>query len=189
VAMSGSTALIGAPFESNDAGHAYLITSATGNAPTMYTLSSPIGQADGYFGISVAADSKYLVVGASFGNASGVGYSGAGYVFQASTGNYQRTLYDPNPQTFDLFGASVSITASTVLVGAPDQMVDSKLNVGSAYIFNAANSKLTMTLLSPNIQEGGTYGTSVGAGGSALVVGAPGEASFGAAGAGIAYIY
>jgi len=187
VALSGAQAYVGAPDELG--GHAYIFTPATSLSPKIYTLGSPIGQSDGTFGISVAADSKYLVVGASSGNESGVGYSGAAYVYRASNGNYERTLESPVLQSESAFGGAVAISGSTALIGAPAQIVDGVFEVGAAFVFDAANGKVETTLYSPNSQADGFFGDSVRAEGSALAVGAPGEMSSGILAAGIAYIY
>jgi hypothetical protein len=189
VAISGSNAYIGAPYELNDAGHAYLITGATGLSPTTYTFGSPIGQSDGAFGYSVAADSKYFVVGAEYGNASGVAYGGSAYVYRATNGNFERTLYSPDPQSGASFGGAVAVSGSTVVVAATLEIVDGTVWAGEVCVFDASNGRVHTTLYSPNSQVVGYFGASVAVAGNTLAVGAAGENSSGYGGAGNAYIY
>jgi len=90
------------------------------------------------------------------------------------------TFTSPNPQFSGGFGASVAVSGSSVVVGAPGETV--------VYIFNTTGS-LMATLTSPNPQSNGDFGGSVAVSGSRVVVGASGETVAGFFKAGRAYIF
>src|SRR2546425_114850 len=117
VAVSGTTVVVGAPFESaatptqSAAGHAYVFDASTGFlAPT--TLTSPTPQPFGVFGVSVAvSEDPTVVVGAPLESAGTPAQPQAGhaYVFDASTGFLApTTLTSPTPQPFGEVGTSVA---------------------------------------------------------------------------------
>ena len=83
VAISGTTAVVGAPGEpAGGAGHAYIIDATTGTFSP--TLTSPYAQANGQFGYSVAISEcdPTVVVGAPRETASGQLLAGHAYFFR-----------------------------------------------------------------------------------------------------------
>jgi hypothetical protein len=158
-------------------------------ARPVYTgeLTSPNATGGGYFGFSVAISGTTLVIGAPYENASGKVGAGNAYVFNDTTGQLISTLSTPSPTTYGLFGVSVAISGSTVVVGAPDEKVSGLAEAGHAYLFNAATGALKLKLHTPNAQKGGGFGDSVAITGSTVVVGAPGENASGQYEAGDAY--
>ncbi len=191
VAVSGRTVVVGAVGEtvSGDfaAGQAYTFNAKTGTL--ISTLSSPNAQTDGYFGTSVAVSGRTVVVGALLENASGYEYAGHAYTFNAKTGALISTLTSPNPQGRGVFGTSVAVSGTTVVVGAPFETAAGDLDAGHAYTFNARTGALISTLNSPNAQTDGYFGSSVAVSGTTVVVGAYGENASGAAFAGHAYTF
>ena len=191
VAISGSTVVVGAYGETalgySDVGHAYVFKATTG--ALISTLMSPSAQAYGEFGSSVAISGSTVVVGAPDQTTSGHPYAGHAYVFRATTGAPIATLTSPNAQTVGLFGASVAVSGTTVVVGAPGENVSGHLAAGRAYIFKATTGALIATLASPDAQRNGGFGTSVAVGGTTVVVGAPGENASEYVSAGHAYVF
>jgi hypothetical protein len=146
VAVSGDTAVIGAPLEdsnatgvngdgtdnsASNAGAAYVFTrSGTTWTQQAYLKASNSGATDG-FGLSVAVSGDTAVVGAfrESSNATGVDgdgtdnsadASGAAYVFTRSgaTWSQQAYLKASNSEASDVFGRSVSLSGDTAVIGA-----------------------------------------------------------------------
>ena len=65
----------------------------------------------------MAVSGSTVVVGAYWDD-TGATDAGAAYIFDATTGNLLRTLNNPTPAATDLFGRSVAVSGSTVVVGA-----------------------------------------------------------------------
>ena len=198
VAVSGTTVVVGAPLESagtpvqTHAGHAYVFDATDGSLIT--TLTSPNAQTIGFFGFSVAVSGTTVVVGA-LGESAGTPaqtFAGHAYVFDASTGFLTpTTLTSPNAQTDGFFGLSVAVGGTTVVVGAPSEIVGLLTHAGHAYSFDASAGFLTTTLTSPNAQTNGRFGNSVAVTESdpIVVVGAPGESGGGSPAGGHAYVF
>lgn len=188
VALGGTTLAVGAPGENApggvQAGHVYLYHTATG--VLQQTLTSPRAQKQGDFGYSVATNGRWVVVGAANENTSGLASSGAAYVFQVSNGALLATLASANPVANGLFGDSVAMGATDMMVGAPFETAGAATTAGHAYVFSPAGA-LISTLTSPNAQKGGWFGKGVAILGIIYIVGAPNEASSGYLDAGNAY--
>lgn len=190
VAISGNTVVVGAPYETasgfSRAGHAYIFSTS---GSFIATLTSPNAQSYGFFGSSVAISGTTVVVGADYEKVSGAVGAGNVYTFNATTGDLIETIPVPNPQFDAYFGGSVSISGTTIAVGAPSEYVTGNDFAGSAFTFNAATGNLIKTFTSPNTQSYGYFGQSVGISGGSLVIGAPNENVSGEIGAGRAYIF
>jgi len=130
VAISGTTAIVGAPAAlGTGAGSAYLVDISDFANPTQIKLRADDGNAGDFFGISVAISGTTAIVG-SF-------VPGAAYLFDISDPeNPTQTakLLSDAGEVGDGFGISVGISGSIVLVGAPGDD-DNGENSGSAYIF------------------------------------------------------
>jgi hypothetical protein len=99
------------------------------------------------------------------------------------------TIASPNPLANESFGYAVAISGNTAVAGAPYEKVGKDLSAGYAYAFDASTGALMANFTSPNPQEGGDYGYSVGISGNTVVVGAIGESVGEDALAGRAYVY
>jgi len=102
-------------------------------ATTMLTASDPnVGD---LFGSSVAIDDDVIVVGAEGADASGFG-SGAAYIFQLDTGNWQqdRKLAAREGGPGRRFGRSVAVDADVSVIGADDAL-NAESSAGSAFAF------------------------------------------------------
>jgi hypothetical protein len=148
VAVSGSTVVIGAPFEdsnaigvngdqdddsSSDAGAAYVfVRDGNGSwSQQAYLKASNTDSFDG-FGFSVAVSGDTIVVGANREDSDATGvngnqadnsaaFAGAAYVFMRDGGgNWSQQAYLKASNTdADQFGSSVAVSGDTVVVGAP----------------------------------------------------------------------
>ncbi len=168
--------LIGAPREQPDgspldAGRAHLFSGATG--ALLYTLASPDGQSQRFFGTAVAGvpdldgDGRGDLLIGSFENANDVFISGRAYVFSGATGALLYSLVSPNIQARSNFGTAVAGVSDVngdergdLLIGAygEDDPFD---DVGRAYLFSGATGALLHTLESPNPAFVGFFGSAV----------------------------
>jgi outer membrane protein assembly factor BamB len=165
------------------------IFAAASPVPATTTLTSSNAQQFGWFGASVAVNSKFVVVGAPKEDANGFIEAGHVYVFNAANNKLISTLTSPNAQTYGSFGGSVAVNSKFIVVAAPAEAANGYQHAGNAYVFNAANNKLISTLTSPNARTGGYFGYSVAVSSNIVVVGANNEAANGYLYAGNVYVF
>jgi len=124
------------------------------------------------FGWSVSVSGSTAVVGAPYAS----GYTGAAYVFTKVGGTWTQVaeLTSSDAATGDKFGWSVSISGSTVAVGAPGHYY----GIGSAYVFSDAGGSWTQVAELADTDTTGSgnikFGYSVLTSGSEVLVGADG---------------
>lgn len=132
-----------------------------------------------FFSGSLAFNGSTIVVGApqhSFGVFNT--YQGAVYIFeQNSSGSWiqQQELTSSNGAAGDLFGSSVAISGSTVIVGAPGHKVGSNTHQGTAYVFVESGGTWSQQaeLTASDGKAYDSFGSSVAADGSIVMMGAP----------------
>ena len=169
VAISGTTAVIGAAYHANVSGRAYVFTNtATGWMQTAELEGSDTVAQDG-FGWSVAISGTTAVVGAG-GHAKDAGRA---YVF-TRTGNSWRQVAElkgSDTDAGDWFGTSVAVSGTTAVVGAYNQFTDA----GRAYVFTetATGWKQAAELTGPGTVARYAFGFSVGISGTTVVVSTP----------------
>ena len=191
VAVSGATAVVGAPGANSSAGAAYIYVKGASGWPTTptTTLSDPAGPGYDSFGSSVASSGRTVVVGAPNTNSS----AGAAYIYVKGAPGWPTTpattLSDPEATAGDAFGFSVGVSYTTAVVGAPQYLGSPQ--AGIAYIYGKGATGWpttpTATLSDPAASTNDSFGWSVAVWGpnTKVVVGAPGTNSS----AGVAYIY
>ncbi len=205
VAVSGDTAVIGAPGEASNAtgvngnqvdnsapssGAAYVFT-RSGSTWTQQAYLKAGNTAAYRFGTSVALAGDTLVIGAPYEFNNGP-YSGAAYVFTRSAGVWiqQAYLKASNTEVFDYFGQSVALSGDTVVIGAigeasnatgvnGDQADNSAFQSGAAYVFSRSGSTWTQQayLKASNTEAGDYFGVSVAVSDDIVVIGAGLESS------------
>jgi hypothetical protein len=183
VALSGSTAVVGAPGKNTSTGAAYVFTGSGGTWSQQAELGASDPATTAYFGWSVALSGSTALVGAPGNN----NYTGAAYVFTGSGSSWpqQAELTAADARAGDKFGISVAIAGPTAVVGAPLNNAGS----GAAYVFTSPDlasswpqqAKLTAAAAAP----GDHFGNSVTLSGSTAAVGAPGKNS----NTGTAYVF
>ena len=168
VAVSDEVAVVGAvggtlPGGLPGAGSAYVYNILTG-AP-ISNLASPNPQTGGTFGWWVSAAARggvgQVAVGAVNETAGGQPQAGRAYVFHTLAGPPVTQLASPNHQVSGAFGDSIAVAGSEVVVGAQTETVNAITDAGRAYIFNANTGALVTTLVSPNAQTRGGFGSRV----------------------------
>jgi hypothetical protein len=177
VALSGSTAVIGAPLKNGVTGAAYVFTGSGATWAQQAELTAADATTHDDFGWSVALSGSTAVVGAAYTN----NWAGAAYVFTAPGGTWtqQAELTAADAATGDLSGSSVAIYGSTAVVGAPSNIS----NPGAGYVFVLPSQRAELT--AAGAAAGDLFGSSVAIYGSTAVVGAPGSN----AGTGAAYVF
>ena len=180
VALSGSTAVVGAPGH-NEAGAgsgvAYLFgqnvggADAWGNSGTLIGSNSASGDA---FGSSVDIDGSNIVVGAPTADRNMRSNTGAAYVFiGAALTENELIPSDPDDlNNGDDFGFSVAISGTTALVGARAEDEGGGTS-GAAYAFTAADGWAQGAKFKPaDSADLDEFGYAMGLDGSTAVVGA-----------------
>jgi len=210
VATSGSTIVVGAPFHPDTSqdclprgatsiggpGSAYVFVESGGTWTQRAELTASDGVGGDSFGDAVAVSGSTIVVGANchpyLGNQN-CG-PGAAYVFVKSSGTWsqQAELTASDGTNGEALGASVAISGSTVVAGAPNRQV-THLFQGAAYVFVESGGTWSQQaeLTSPDGEELDYFGSSVAVSGSTAVVGAM-DHPFGALlypGQGAAYVF
>ena len=184
VAVSGDTALLGAPFRDEagqDVGAAYVFDVAAGNE--RWKLTADDGAAGDRFGFSVAIDGSAAVVGAPSANNAGVAY-----VFDADSGEQRFRLSLDNPVENDGFGASVAIDGNRAIVGAFGDD-ERGTDAGAAYVFDVTTGSQLRKLVASDGASLDLFGLSVDALGDVVVVGSPGAANEHGVFSGAAYVF
>ena len=151
VAVSGSTALVGAPYHqvgSNaNQGVAYVYTEANGVWSQTAELTASDGAAQDQFGWSVALNGTTALVGARYHKVGNNAYQGAAYVYTEANGVWSQMaeLTASDGAGDDLFGYSVAFNGPTALVGALNHQVFSNSGQGTAYFFGSADLGLVLS--------------------------------------------
>ena len=174
VALSGDTALVGAPFTNDSEGAAYVFRRAAGVWEPEATLT-PAAGAGGWFGWSVALSGDTALVGAQAATVDGQAYHGAAYVFTRSGTTWSReaTLTAGDGAAHDWFGNAVALDGETAVVG--DEMKN--LSRGAAYVFTRSGTTWSpeATLTASDGDGIDRFGSSVAVSGDGALVGADGD--------------
>lgn len=181
VAISGSTAVIGAP---GGYGAAYVLTeSSLGGWSEVADLTASDGYLNQRFGISVAISGSTIAVGASN---EAYGYAGAVYVFTGSGSSWtqQAELTASDETADDAFGGQLVLSGSTLAVGAANK----NSSEGSVYIFSGSGSSWTQETEFSTGDAGAYLGLSLAISGSTIFAGAPHQTVGGVDDVGAAYV-
>jgi FG-GAP repeat len=189
VALSsdGNTALVGAPYQNNGTGAAYVFLHSGSNWLEAAKVTAADGASGDYFGTSVALNgNSTLLIGAD-GKNSG---TGAAYVFAPLPyWGYGQVaeLTASNGASHDEFGYAVALSSdgSTALIGAPFAHYNYGPGAGAAYAFvrNGSAWSQQPTLFASDGKSGDQFGTSVAlnGNGTSALIGAPTKGYAGAA--------
>ena len=179
VAIDGDIAVVGADQGDDlvtpvtDCGAAYVYQDSGGWSQTAKLLASNPGMFD-QFGCSVDIDGEVIVVGARLDDDAAID-AGAAYAFERDAFGLVREdpLLASDGAEDDYFGASVAVSADTIVCGAPLDD-DAGSASGSAYVFtyNGAAWGQQAKLLASDGTLSDNFGDSVAVSGDLLVVGA-----------------
>ena len=169
VAISGTTALVGAPGYAKDAGRVYVYSGSADHWTQVAELKGADVVSGDFFGYSVAISGTTAVVSAP-------GYAknaGRVYVFTKTTAGWKQVaeMKGSDTSASDYLGDSVAISGTTVLVGADGH----KKNAGRAYVFADTDKgwKQVAEWKGSDTVAGDGFGYTVAISGTAAIVGAP----------------
>ncbi len=192
VSISGGAVIAGAPGHSDPvrvSGAAYVYEQIGG----VWTRVAQLGSDEGItadFGISVSINGNAAIVGAYLDSDRGVS-AGAAYVFERIDGDWVQVakLHASDGVTNDYFGAAVSISDDTAVVGAwGDDDLGS--HCGSAYVFEKVGG-VWMQVAKLGADDGAMndyFGWSVSVSGDTAIVGALADDDVGS-NSGSAYVF
>jgi hypothetical protein len=195
VSISGDTLVVGAFTKYNSIGAAYVFDRNQGGANNWGQVKELIASdaaADDRFGFSVSISGDTVVVGAYLKNSG----TGAAYVFERNQGGANnwgevQELAASDAAANDQFGASVSISGDTVVVGAYQKTNSAGVfRAGAAYVFErnqggTNNWGQVQKLTVSDAAELDFFGEHVSISTNTVVVGARGKNSD----AGAAYVF
>lgn len=177
----------------NDAGTAYVYQN-TGPLPQppIATLNNPGPAVGDKFGTAVAIAGTRVLVGAPYDD-TGAADAGTLYSYELTSGTPTvpvLTTNHPGPSLTDVFGYSVAISGTKMVVGAPFESTGAG-SAGSAYVYDLANFSAevpTFTFNNPDPAGGDYFGYTVAISGNRVAIGAPYDDQT-ASDSGKAYIY
>ncbi len=154
---------------------AALRVGAQGPFALLHTLREPSseGQPGAGQGSSVAIDGNLVAVGAPGDDVAGQD-SGLVKIYHGVSGTLLHTLTNPSPALGDLFGLSVAISGTRVVVGAPYDDAGGA-DSGRAYVYDMAGVAPTIpvtVLNNPGPAANDFFGYSVAVSGTLVVIGA-----------------
>lgn len=141
VSMSGSTLLVGDDFATIDGHNAQGTAFVFVRKGTTWTQQAQLDATDAVAqdqaGWQVALSGSTAVVGAPFGTVNGLTTQGRAFVYtkKGTTWSQSAELTMADPQQYEAFGAAVSISGSTVAVGAPDANLGGLSAEGTVGVF------------------------------------------------------
>ena len=159
-------------------------TSGIGTTENTKIIASD-GAANDQFGLSVAAGSGRIVVGAPGKDIGSNTNEGSIYIYDLD-GNEVVIKTASDGANSDQFGYSVAVGSNKIVVGAPYDFFGS--NFGGAYIFDLDGNELKI-ISRTNSGSGDYFGDSVAVGSGRIVVGAYGDDIGSNSNQGSAYIF
>ena len=193
VAMSGTRALVGAPYTTVDGtaarGAVYMYDGSGGDWSQVQKVAADAGNPGDGFGYSLAATTANMLVGAGGSN----GGQGAAFTFHDDAGSWTqdaRLVADDGAAGED-FGYAVAILDTTLIVGADRAAVNGNTQQGAAYVFSQSAGAWTQTQ-KLTASDGATnefYGAFVALSDQSALIGVPYATVDGHAVQGAAYFY
>ncbi len=180
VAMSGNTAVIGAPQDEEGgtrSGAAYVFTEVNGDWVETDKIVPGDGRDGDQYGSSVAISGNRTLVGAptadDFTTDIGAVYT---YLLDNGEGIQEQKLISSRPRRLSLFGNSVSISGTTAVVGAPKDDFSAR---GIAYVYSLDEGNweesYRLQQSSGDRENSAQFGISVAISGSMIIAGAFGD--------------
>ena len=155
-------------------------------------LTAADGDADDYFGFSVALDAGVAVIGA-WGDGDNGSNSGSAYVYeQQADGTWQQVakLTADDGGVYDEFGWSVALDAGVAVIGANRNDGNGEFS-GSVYVFEQQADGTWQQIAKLTADDGASsdwFGISVATSGGVAVIGASGDDDNGES-SGSAYVF
>ena len=187
VHIDGDTAIVGARFENNAQGAAYIYTRSGTTWSQQQKLTASDAQNSDRFGCDVEIDGDTVVIGSMLDDTQ----RGAAYVFTRSgtTWSQQQKLVASTRTDYDQFGEAVAINGDTIVVGALFEDSGGSAS-GTAYVFTRSGTTWSQQqkIVASDAQASDQFGGNVAITGDTIVVGALYEDA-GGSNAGAAYVF
>jgi hypothetical protein len=168
VAISGTTAVVGAEGDVNAAGRAYVFSQTSRGWRQVAVLEPSDATPHDGFGFALAISEDTVVVGAP-----GAARGGGAYVFTKTGAGWRQVaeLKGSDSAAGDIFGGCVAVSGATVVVGDPFHAS----KAGRAYVFSqiASGWKQVAELKGSDTVANDHFAASVATSGAAIVIGAP----------------
>src|ERR1700733_4812760 len=168
VALSGNTAMLGAPGKGNGQGYVYVFTRPGSTWALATEFTSSDGAANDCFGCAMALRGGTALLGAN----GKLGGTGGAYVFTGSGSTWSQGQAFVGVNAGEAFGYSVALTADgkTAVVGA----FEFSNATGHAYVFTSSGSMWAQqaVLAASDGKAGDSFGYSVAADGNTALIGA-----------------
>ncbi len=188
IAMSDGVVAVGAVGDDENGGGAgavYLFDAATGDQ--LFKLLPNDGKTAQHFGSSVAMNGGVVVVGAIGDDENGV-WSGAAYLFNASTGEELLKLQPKDGVELERFGISVAINGDMVVVGGESSRDFPPPPAIPVSLFDVSTGDLMGRFLASDAASGDQFGIALAIENDVIVAGAPGDDDRGG-GSGSGYVF
>jgi MYXO-CTERM domain-containing protein len=182
VSVDGDVAVVGSPgdpFSGPAPGVAYVFERSGGQWTQTAALQASDAGPQDQLGASVSVSGGMVVVGAPGRQVGSNAQAGAAYVFarSGSTWSQQAEIGPSDGVAGDTFGAAVSLSGSTAIIGAPSSpvMLDSSVGNGAAYVFSQSGAAWVQQAKFHAFDgtEGDAFGAAVSLDGDTAIVGAP----------------
>ncbi len=179
ISISGNVAMVGAFNQDgclgSNCGAVYVYNFDGNNWLEVQTLKALDAASGDSFGRSVSVDGDRAVIGARLDDCTaGIIDCGSAYVFQfnGTTWEQEQKLTASDAESGDFFGASISMSGDTIVVGARAKDCMAVANCGAAYVFrfNGTTWIEEQKLTAPDAAAGDEFGRSVSTTGGVTVV-------------------
>jgi|GEM_PF-1424252 len=140
IIMNGDELIITAPFENDERGIIYFYRKIDAEWTEVQSIQSSDIELYDNFGNNIAVKGNFLLAGGAKNDDAGSG-SGSAYVFQKNDDGYWveiRKIISSDIASMDIFGASVDIDDTHIVVGAPFK----NGLLGSVYVYELADTIL-----------------------------------------------
>ena len=197
VALSGDSALIGAPYHETvsgkGAGCAYVFVRNGTDWIQQIELTAADGASSDGFGWAVALSGETALVGAIRGDSAAGADTGSVYAFLriGEVWEQQQKITASDGVPNDLFGNSLAIEGDVALIGASGADMVAATNAGSAYVFVRTGMNWTQQakLTATDAASDDQFGNSVALSGNTALIGASAADTSAGTNAGSAYVY
>jgi hypothetical protein len=180
VALDDDTLVACAPFDDIAAnpnqGSAYVFTRSGGVWTQQQKLSASDGAADDRFGYAVALSDDKLAVGSPYDTVGFNYQQGSVYAFarNGAVWTERQKLSAEDGMGEDRFGSAVALGGETLVVGAPNDVTGSGVELGSASVFAFIGSWVPQeTLTTPTGASNEVFGHAVALSNDTVMAGAP----------------
>ncbi len=195
VAISGDTAMIGAPHDNakgENAGAVYVFTRSGAAWTQQAKLTASDGAPGDVFGIGLALSGDTAVIGADLDDDHGES-SGAAYVFARTGGVWkeQAKLTASDGAAGDIFGVRMALSGDTAMISARRDDDDVRgAETGAVYVFDRSGNEWTQSakLTDADGEAGDFFGYNIALSGDVAVITANGVDEHGDD-SGAAYFY